>query len=81
MNTLILLSRVWEILDECAPGFERRATDHNWKVTYNGLTYPSLPLGKHGARKASRTEIEVGHVKGLARQLNIVECVMKKLKE
>ena len=53
------------MLDACAPGYSRRATDHHWIVTYKGLPFRSLPLGAHGKR--TNPEIEAGHVRAMVR--------------
>jgi hypothetical protein len=74
---VITLSKVWAILAICAPGYSKSKTDHHWVVTFNGLVYPTLPLGKHGHRKNS--EIQAGHLRTLARTLGIWTCVKKKL--
>jgi hypothetical protein len=43
----------------------------------NGLTFPGLPTGKHGA---ADPEIELGHVKQMVKQLGIDEdCARKYL--
>lgn len=65
------------MLDACAPGYGRREHEHAHHVTYNDKTYRKLPLGKHGARK--NPEIESGHVRALARHLNIVACAQREL--
>jgi hypothetical protein len=70
-RTLVTLDEVWRMLRECAPGFATRQTDHYHRVMYEGRTYPSVPLGHHGARKPGQTEIETGHVRKLARFLGI----------
>ena len=65
------------MLDACAPGARIVAKEHrNW-VLYNGLTYRGLPLGEHGARK--NPAIEIGHVRRMARHLNILDCAKKQI--
>jgi hypothetical protein len=75
----ITLDDVWRMLRECAPGFVTRQTDHYHRVTFAGKTYPSLPLGHHGARKPGQTEIAAGHVRKLARFLAIEDCARRVL--
>lgn len=74
---LVNLKVVWEALQLCAPGFSTRKTDHHWHVTYQERTYRALPLGKHGHRR--NAEIEVGHVRHMARFLGVFECVSRQL--
>jgi len=74
----IQLSDLWAMLEHCAPGYTRKLMTHNWKVMYNGLTYPSLPLGPHGRRK--NVAIEIGHVKQMARTLGILPCAAEFLR-
>jgi hypothetical protein len=74
---LIRLDKIKEMLDECAPGAVIEGRLHrNW-VSYNGKTYRGLPLGSHGARK--NPEIQVGHVKRLARFFEILDCAKRML--
>lgn len=73
----IPLAEIWAMLDHCAPGHTRKQRDHNWIVRYNGKTYPSLPVGEHGARR--NVSIEVGHVKKMVRTLEIADCAKKKI--
>lgn len=74
---LLTLKVIWEALDHCAPGYEARKSLHHWRVTYQGRTFPTLPLGKHGRRE--NPEIEVGHVRKMARFLDIEECMFRTL--
>ncbi len=75
---LIPLKEIWAMLDRCAPGHTRKAREHNHLVTYNGVPYPSLPLGKHGRRE--NPDIEAGHVKKMARLLKLdADCVNRML--
>lgn len=69
---LVSFREILEMLRVCAPGARIVSKLHrNW-VLFNGLTYRNLPLGKHGARK--NPEIEVGHVRSMARHLGILDC-------
>jgi len=69
MAHLVALNAVWEMLEQCAPGFTRRASQHYWIVSYQGRSYRTLPLGAHGRRQ--NPDIETGHVRALIRHLQI----------
>lgn len=73
----IPLADIFKMLDECAPGHLRTQRTHNWMITYNGKTFPSLPVGRHGARR--NVSIQVGHVKKMIRALGIEDCAKKKI--
>lgn len=73
----IALKEVWRMLDYCAHGHTRQEKTHNWCIRFNGKTYPSFPLGEHGARK--NPDVEVGHVRKMARSLGITECAKGRL--
>lgn len=60
------------MLSHCAPGYEKKGQTHSWCVMYNGITFPTLPLGKHGRRE--NPEIEIFHVKKMIRDLEIMSC-------
>jgi len=68
------LSDIWAMLDECAPGFTKNERMHNWCIYYGALTYPSLPKGEHGKKNP---EIELGHLKRLARHFGILDCARR----
>ncbi len=71
----VTLKTIREMLEACAPGARIVAKEHrNW-VFYNSLTYRGLPLGEHGARK--NPEIEIGHVRKMARHLQILDCAKR----
>lgn len=57
------------MLEHCAPGHTCRATKHHYHVTWNGRTYPALPLGEHGKREAA--DLPTGHVRSMVRFLGI----------
>lgn len=72
---LAALADVWAMLDDCAAGNTKHDHDHSWCIRWRGLTYPDLPLGQHGrGRTTGRAEIQLGHVRQLARQFGIEEC-------
>lgn len=74
---LVSLKEIQNMLDECAPGaFIEHKPHKNW-VHWNGRIYWGLPLGKHGARQ--NPEIEIGHVKKMARFFEILDCAKKQL--
>lgn len=74
---MIRLSAVFEMLDLCAPGHQRVAKTHHWRITFAGRTYPRLPLGRHGHRRDS--EIQRGHVKQLIRHFGLQDCAQRVL--
>lgn len=76
---LVSLAVVWGILDECLPGYEKRESDHYWRIKCGKKVYPRLPLGEHGARKPSRTDVEVGYLRKVFRFFEIEECALPKL--
>ncbi len=53
------------MLNECAPGWTWEAKLHGRSVKAGGRTYPTLP---------KYDEIEIGHVRKMARHLGILEC-------
>lgn len=74
---LVPLKAIRKMLDACAPGARIVAKKHrNW-VLYKGLTFRGLPLGEHGRRE--NPEIEIGHVKTMARHLGILDCARRLL--
>jgi hypothetical protein len=74
---LVSLKEIEEMLAACAPGARIEAkVHHNW-VHYNGLTYRGLPRGAHGHRR--NPEIQVGHVRKMARHLGILDCAKRHL--
>ncbi len=67
------LGTVWKILDECAPGYSKKASSEYWRIRWNTLTYSRLPVGPHGS-KSDRTQVFTGHVRALVRHFGIEEC-------
>ena len=68
----VRLKAVFDMLDECAPGYVCKPTPHFLRFHYGGKTYPSFPRGEHGRKRISENaEIEPGHVKKLVRHLDI----------
>lgn len=69
MPGVVRLNHIWRMLSECAPEATRRATAHHYHVSYNGRTFRTLPLGKHGNRR--NPEIEWGYVRQLVTHLQL----------
>ena len=66
---------VFEMLERCAPGFQAKMREHNYCLHWNDKTFPSLPLGDHGAKRSTgRAEIKIGHVRKLIRIFDIKAC-------
>lgn len=64
------------MLERCAPGATLKPTDHHISIVFNGRMYRRLPLGAHGRKNP---EIQVGHIKKMARHLEILDCAMEQL--
>lgn len=62
------LQNVWAMLKECAPGHTIKETDHFYRISYAQATYPSFP---------KKAQVDVGHVRKMARRLNILDCANK----
>ena len=75
----VTLREIWDMLEVCAPGHTREPKTHNWRMTFGTKVFPTLPVGEHGARKSGSTEIQVGVVKKMARELGILECAKNNL--
>jgi hypothetical protein len=60
------LKEIWAMLEKCAPGHTPpHETDHFYRIRFNGLTYASFPKKKL---------VDVGHVRKMARHLQILDC-------
>lgn len=70
------LRDIWEMLDKCAPGHTRKLGTHYYCIQYNGRAYRSFPKGEHGR---ANPPIERGHIKRMARLLQIYDCASKTL--
>lgn len=78
--TFIPLARVWQMLNECLPGWISRQTDHKHRIFVTGHPiYPSLPLGEHGHRRDA--EVKGGHIRNMARHFKIEECAKRHIPE
>lgn len=72
------LKKVLEMLDACAPGYTKKAREHNIVIYYGQHEYPSLPLGKHGKREDPG--VQVGHLKNMVKALDLdTDCVRQHL--
>jgi len=67
----VVFKRVVEILKKCACGYELKQHSHHLAVLYQGKT-AYLPKGGHG--RTGNHQIEIGHVRKMARTLGIVDC-------
>ena len=75
---LVLLSDIFEMLNECAPGFDVAEGPHHYRVKWNGRTYPTLPKGEHGKRPG-RGSVQKGKVRDLVAFFGIEECAKGRL--
>lgn len=73
----IALQAIWTMLENCAPGHAREPKTHYWVIRFGDKTYPTFPLGPHGKR--NNPEIQVGHVRRMARFFGILECAKDQL--
>ena len=70
--------QVWEMLDECAPGWSKVKAPHHYRVYANGEVFMNFPFGD---RKAKRTGVQVHWVRKLARHVGILDCAKRVLKQ
>ena len=68
------LKEIFKMLDECAPGHEKKQADHYWHIKYNGKHYKDFPKGEHGPKNP---EIQIGHIRKLIRHFSIEDCTRK----
>lgn len=67
-----------DMLDACAPGWRYEDKKHRRWVYYGKVKEAfKLPLGQHGRRR--NPEIQPGHVRGLARHFDILDCAKELL--
>jgi hypothetical protein len=72
------LKTIRRMLEACVPGTRLvEKTHHLWIYPPSGPYYPSLPRGEHGTRQ--NPEIEVGHVRKMARFLGILKCAQREI--
>jgi hypothetical protein len=72
----VTLKEIKAMLDACAPGARMVFKPHKIWVYCKSKVYRGLPRGKHGS---VNPEIEKGHVKRMARFLDILECAEREL--
>ena len=78
-SAFVSLKDVWAMLEHCLGAkWSKRQTKHHWRVSL-GAQLVALPLGPHGPRR--NVEIEVGHVRHLARTFSILDCAKDQLTE
>lgn len=65
------LDAVWAMLDECLPGYTARLDDG--RPQYFG--FPSGPKG------SSNPEIEIGHIRKMARYFGILDCAKQEIEQ
>ena len=58
------------MLKECAPDHEIKEYAHFLCIMLNGLTYPTFP---------KKRQVDVGHVRRMARSLDILNCAKGRL--
>lgn len=68
MSASVPFADMRKMLDKCAPGYTIRLANHSHVVTYNGRVYPSIPKFDN---------IEVGHIRKMARHFGILDCAKK----
>ena len=66
---LVRESAGWAALAECAPDATVEAKLHRKWITVEGTTYRGFPKGAHGKKNP---EVEMGHVRRLARFFGIL---------
>ena len=70
------LKTIFDMLEDCAPGHRCAKKKHHWWVYWKAATFPSLPLGEHGARE--NPDIQFGVIRQMIRQLKIGwECARR----
>lgn len=73
---LVRLKVIETMLDSCAKGWKCDDSDHYWVITFNGKTFPKLPLGKHGRR--TNPEVKLGYAKKLATFFGLSRACVEK---
>jgi hypothetical protein len=64
------------MLDACAPAWTKELRDHNYCIRCRELTYPAFPRGD---RSRSNPDIQLSHVRKLARHFGIEACAEREL--
>ena len=65
------LQRVWDMLNECAPGWTPDRRTHKYQIRYQGRLYPAFPKGEHGKQSP---DIQLSHIRKLVKFFNIRKC-------
>jgi hypothetical protein len=71
----VSLPDIEAMLSDCMPGHTMVKKKHRYLIHWKGKDFGRLPLGEHGKR--TRVEIEVGHIRALARAFDITDCAAK----
>ena len=61
--------KIWDMLDECAPGWNKNETDHFICLRWKSRTYPSFP--KH-------PQVDIGHIRKMVRELGVDKACSQK---
>jgi len=65
MSASVAFKDIVKMLEKCAPGHSLRLANHSRVIKFGNKSYPSLPKFDN---------IELGHVKKMARHLGILDC-------
>ena len=68
MSASASFADIQRMLAACAPDHNIRRTTHGYRVTYGGKVFRDLPKFDN---------IELGHIRKMARHLGIYECAKK----
>jgi hypothetical protein len=69
-------SKVWKMLDKCAPGWTKQKQQHHYRINYGDRSMWDFPFGK---RSDKTTVVQVHFVRKLATALGIYDCAEKVL--
>ena len=76
----IAWKQIRKMLDDCTDGWHFTDKTHKrWIYVGDHPSSYKLPRGAHGKR--TNPEIEVGHVRGLVRHFDIVDCAKEHLEQ
>jgi hypothetical protein len=71
---LVRESEVWAALEKCTPDMTVVVKTHRKWITVGGKTFRGFPNGAHGGRNP---EVEIGHVRRMARFFDILDCMKR----
>jgi hypothetical protein len=74
----VALKQILEMLELCAPGHTVTKKPHHYWVRWGEKIFPALPLGDHGEKNP---DIPIGHIKKMARTLDILPCAKRHLQQ